>query len=277
MKAGIETLPCWVEEMDDDTAYMELVKANNQGELLALEIGIHALAMVGKAQGKKTKGDGLAGYAEEIGKSRPLLTQWVDAAKVHQDLDSKMSYYLNEKTSHLYEISKADSCTWQVLADLLIECDWTVKDTQAAVNRIKSIVLLDWMQPLDGFYREVATVPAYAKNTETAIKEINSCLEKLAIVTLYQLKDSGITEIRDGFEYRRFDPIAYQFNQKKDFIREIKDSGQYFDVAYVRGLYKEIISDCQKKSSCKVSYERVLSDEEVLAISTPCRLNSIQS
>jgi hypothetical protein len=148
--------------MDDDTAYMELVKANNQGELLALEIGIHALAMVGKAQGKKTKGDGLAGYAEEIGKSRPLLTQWVDAAKVHQDLDSKMSYYLNEKTSHLYEISKADSCTWQVLADLLIECDWTVKDTQAAVNRIKSIVLLDWMQPLDGFYREVATVPAYA-------------------------------------------------------------------------------------------------------------------
>jgi hypothetical protein len=58
--------------------------------------------MVGKAQGKKTKGDGLAGYAEEIGKSRQLLTQWVDAAKVHQDLDSKMSCYLNEKTPFIY-------------------------------------------------------------------------------------------------------------------------------------------------------------------------------
>ena len=28
----------------------------------------------------------------------------------------------------------------RVLADLLIECDWTVKETQAAVNRIKSII-----------------------------------------------------------------------------------------------------------------------------------------
>jgi hypothetical protein len=275
MKAGIETLPCWVEEMDDDTAYMELVKANNQGELLALEIGIHALATMND---KTKKGGGVRAYAAEIGKGEVSVTEWTKAASVYVFLSrSSETKELNEKTTHLYEISKAPQDTWQILADLLIKCDWSVKDTQAAVNRIKSIVLLDWMQPLDGFYREVATVPAYAKNTETAIKEINSCLEKLAIVTLYQLKDSGITEIRDGFEYRRFDPIAYQFNQKKDFIREIKDSGQYFDVAYVRGLYKEIISDCQKKSSCKVSYERVLSDEEVLAISTPCRLNSIQS
>ena len=32
--------------MDDETAYMELVKSNAQGELSALEIGIHALDTV---------------------------------------------------------------------------------------------------------------------------------------------------------------------------------------------------------------------------------------
>ena len=77
---------------------------------------------VGKAQGKKIKGDGLAGYAEEIGKSQPLLSQWVSAASVYQNLDHKTSYDLNDKTTHLYEISKAPKATWQILADLLIEC-----------------------------------------------------------------------------------------------------------------------------------------------------------
>jgi hypothetical protein len=98
--------------------------------LLALEIGIHALAMVGKAQGKKTKGDGLAGYADEIGKSTSSLSEWVKGAEVY--LAIRTSGQLNEKTKHLYEISKAPQITWQVLADLLIECDWSVKDVKSA-------------------------------------------------------------------------------------------------------------------------------------------------
>lgn len=112
---------------------------------LALEIGIHALEMVGKAQGKKTKGDGLAGYASEIGKSQQNLAQWVGGAKVYQSLDNNTSCELNEKPSHLYEISKADSEHWQFLTDLLIKCDWSVKEVQAAVKRVNSIMLLDWM------------------------------------------------------------------------------------------------------------------------------------
>jgi len=36
--------------------------SNAQGELTALEIGLHALACVGKAEGKRTKGGVLAKY-----------------------------------------------------------------------------------------------------------------------------------------------------------------------------------------------------------------------
>ncbi len=64
---------------------------------------------------------------------------------------------LHDKTSHLYEISKAPKDTWQILADLLIKCDWSVKDTQAAINRVKSITLLDWMK---ADFKEIATTPA---------------------------------------------------------------------------------------------------------------------
>src|SRR5215207_9728941 len=42
-RAGLETVSAWVREMDDSTAYMELVRSNAQGELSALEKGWHAL------------------------------------------------------------------------------------------------------------------------------------------------------------------------------------------------------------------------------------------
>ena len=127
MKAGIETLPCWVEEMDDETAYMELVKANNQGELLALEIGIHALATVNN---KTKKGGGVRAYAAEIGKGEDALKQWIGGADVYGTLcETSRTNELHNKTSHLYEISKAPQHTWQILADLLIKCDWSVSES----------------------------------------------------------------------------------------------------------------------------------------------------
>ena len=98
MKAGIETLPCWVEEMDDETAYMELVKANNQGELLALEIGIHALATVNN---KTKKGGGVRAYAAEIGKGEDALKQWIGGADVYGTLcETSRTNELHNKTSH---------------------------------------------------------------------------------------------------------------------------------------------------------------------------------
>ena len=103
--------------MDDDTAYMELVKANNQGELLALEIGIHALATVND---KAKKGGGVRAYAEAIGKGEDSLKQWIGAAKVYGFLcDTSRTSEINEKPKHLYEISKSDSQHWQMLVDLL--------------------------------------------------------------------------------------------------------------------------------------------------------------
>ena len=43
-RAGLQQIPAWVREMDDDTAFMQLVLSNAQGELSPLERGMHALA-----------------------------------------------------------------------------------------------------------------------------------------------------------------------------------------------------------------------------------------
>ena len=91
----------------DDAAYMELVKANNQGELLWLEVGLHADEAIDDSG---LKGGGVRAYAAEIGKGENSVSEWVKAAEVY--LAIRTSGQLNEKTKHLYEISKAPQMTW---------------------------------------------------------------------------------------------------------------------------------------------------------------------
>src|SRR5215472_11743980 len=49
-RAGLKQIPAWVREMDDDTAFMQLVLSNAQGELSPLERGMHALAATEKGK-----------------------------------------------------------------------------------------------------------------------------------------------------------------------------------------------------------------------------------
>jgi ParB-like chromosome segregation protein Spo0J len=55
-RAGLEEVPCWVVDPNDDEAFMLLVTCNAQGELTPLEYGIHALKAVPSAQGKRARG-----------------------------------------------------------------------------------------------------------------------------------------------------------------------------------------------------------------------------
>lgn len=73
-KVGLAEVPCWVRQMDDDEAFMQLVLSNAQGELSPLEIGIHALKAVPLSKGGRGQTGGLSEYAEKIGRSSAALT-----------------------------------------------------------------------------------------------------------------------------------------------------------------------------------------------------------
>jgi hypothetical protein len=93
--------------MDDDVAYMELVKANNQGELLALEIGGHARRVIND---KTKKGGGLRAYALAIGKGENSISEWAKADEVYCSLSRTCgTESLYDKPRHLYEINKTSS------------------------------------------------------------------------------------------------------------------------------------------------------------------------
>src|SRR6185295_9173617 len=63
-RAGITELPCWVRDLDDDAAYMLLATSNAQGELTALERGIHALH----------SGMDVKAYAASVGRAKQYQT-----------------------------------------------------------------------------------------------------------------------------------------------------------------------------------------------------------
>lgn len=104
-----DAVPCWVREMDDEAAYMALVTSNSQGELSPLEIGMHALNCVDKAQGKR--GGGLTAYASATGKDESYIRQIRKAAEVFV-ASGVNSEGLQTKTQHLAAIHSLPRECW---------------------------------------------------------------------------------------------------------------------------------------------------------------------
>ena len=144
---ALSEVPCWVRDMDDDEAFMQLVLSNAQGELSPLEIGIHALKAVPPAQGKA--GAGIAAYAKAIGRSDEGVRQLRAAAEVLQLTKSFGKLEVRSKPTHLYEISKAPRETWPALVAKLVRSGWTVADTASEVKTVQQFVIPerhdDWL------------------------------------------------------------------------------------------------------------------------------------
>jgi hypothetical protein len=76
--AGLVTVPCWVREMGDEEAFMALVLANSQSELLPLERGMHAL----RATELDKHGSSIKAYAEAASRPEQTVNQEHRAARV---------------------------------------------------------------------------------------------------------------------------------------------------------------------------------------------------
>jgi len=145
--AGITEIPCWVRVMDDETAFMDLVRSNAQGELSPLEIGLHALEFVklGK-RGRGNSGDGLAEYATAISRTAARITQVRQAARVYKMLTQVNNLSDDQKnglmtcSKHLTEIHQAPESLWPLLVQAMLSKSWSVKDTKAHVAKIAELI-----------------------------------------------------------------------------------------------------------------------------------------
>lgn len=129
MKAGIDAVPCWVRELDDEAAYMALVTSNSQGELSPLEIGMHALNCVALGEGGRGKKGGLSAYAEAVGRAKQTVSELVAAARVAENCPLERTV-LMDKTKHLAAIHALPPECWPEAVRIMLDRGWSVKDAQ---------------------------------------------------------------------------------------------------------------------------------------------------
>lgn len=142
-KYGLTEVPCWVKEMTDDEAYLQLGFGNAQGELNGLEIGIHAFGLPEFAGGKPGKKGGISFYAEGVGKDRGTVSKYKSGAKVYLTVKDEVErvwprpHPWGEKARHLAEISQLDSSLWPQVVIKMFEEEWTRLQVKAHVKQLK--------------------------------------------------------------------------------------------------------------------------------------------
>ena len=128
LKANLAAVPCWIVEMDDAAAYLELVRSNAQGELTPLERGMHALR----------SGMDVKAYAGSVGRAHSNVVREVYAARVASSV-SDIGNDLSDRTSHLAELHAAPSWLWPALVAELVAKGWTVEQARGKVGALKSL------------------------------------------------------------------------------------------------------------------------------------------
>lgn len=167
----LDKVPCWVEEMDDDAAFMELVTSNNQGELDPLEIGIHAAQAIEKKQG--TAGKGLAQYAEKIGKHKSKVSELRQAGQVCLAC-SDIGTSLLGKAYHLASIHKMPKQCWQVAAKWIVDSGASVSEVSDLVRRVCEACdqvpeELGWLFPADQLFARMASTKDFSASSVESI------------------------------------------------------------------------------------------------------------
>jgi ParB/RepB/Spo0J family partition protein len=139
-RAGLESVSCWVREMTDDEAYMQLALGNVQGELSPLEIGRHALGLEDGEKGRGIKG-GFREYARQIGKDESYVRQIRKAAEVLGTMpkNAELTPHFLGKAQHLAAIHSTPLELWPLLTQWLVTPE-DKPNKQPSVNRTQDLV-----------------------------------------------------------------------------------------------------------------------------------------
>lgn len=131
IQVGLAEAPCWVREMTDDEAYLQLGFGNAQGEWKPIEIGLHALG-IPKGKGGRGLEGGISEYATKMGKNEQnigLYRQGAEVLRVVSDKTPTILLGFLDKAAHLAAIHKAPEELWPMLAEWILTN--TVKQAQA--------------------------------------------------------------------------------------------------------------------------------------------------
>lgn len=139
-RADLDMVSCWVKEMDDDEAFMQLVLSNTQGELTKIEHALHVFRYGKRGeQGRGRKG-GLSEYARRVDRPQQRISDQYAVGEVIENYRTSGSFpelIKRDPYSHLLEIAKSPHAIQALLIDRLIARDWTVANCASEVGKIR--------------------------------------------------------------------------------------------------------------------------------------------
>lgn len=199
-KAGLTAIPCWIADLSDEEAFMQLVLSNAQSELSPLEIGVHALRYVTLGVNGWAGGRGLTEYADRLGKNKGYISHLRQAAEVFDvvvELSQRNS--LIDKAQHLSFIHASPSDSWPLLVQHLISDEWSVDDTKKVVARVKDLldVIPSWWA-VDRLSVASLAIEGKAQGLKATFELAGTLAGKLGVVTIYRHEESDVTEEREG-------------------------------------------------------------------------------
>lgn len=231
-RAGLTELPAWVERMDDDRAYMELVLSNAQGELSPLEIGMHALHYVAKGEKGSGKKGGLREYARRVGRDEQNIRLYRKAAEVVQKCGNDTAFpTLLTKSAHLSAIHALPGSCWGVAVDAMLAKGWSAADTKHWVDKAREF---DIPEPWQSVFLPIEPVLAHFFATR---------------------EFSPATVRRLCAEAERVEAMLAEFNQPVDEWREWLASGiggASWDVRKLSERGREIENELQDAKGAAV-------------------------
>lgn len=150
-RAGVTEIPCWVREMDDDEAFMQLILTNTQGEMSPLEEGHHVAKYVERGQvGGRGNTGGLRDYARRLNKKETSLRERRDAYRVYEKC-ATVAHFQDVGYIQLVEIAKAPEDRWQPLAAATGKNKWSRKDASQRVAEAAKFTIsathASWLPP----------------------------------------------------------------------------------------------------------------------------------
>ena len=198
-RKGLAKVWCWVEDLDDEAAFMELALSNLQRELSPLEFGIHAFKAVPKAEGGRGKKGGLSEYAEKIGKTVQYVSQIRQAAEVvsrtkerNPQVDLKV---FHDKTQHLAVLHRLPEDRWPEAVEWLAQHDVGLSTVQLHVRQE-----LKRMQPgvADSDFRESVQATYGPDIVAETVKSHIDGLKQLVPMMTVEERDAVVKEVAKG-------------------------------------------------------------------------------
>lgn len=266
-RAGLERVLCVVSALNDEEATLRNASDNAAKPPPWYDTCLYVYRNATKASKKGLSRAALTAAAtQKTGDSAKTMGRYLSEAGEaleQSEIDFTLLDHERNLTLHCAAINALPSASKRAMLDLLLEHGWSVKDTQAAVERVLAVEQLrpSWLKTPTPLAR-VAIEPSFAKTVQSTLTSMADCHARLPdVVTLYRLEDADETKEINGREHRKREAVAYEFAARAEFEQTLAHT-ELTSAKAVEACYRALAQRIDTQAHASETWVPVLTDEE---------------